>query len=167
MEDTLLRVVDLLLYYKTAKGTVQAVDGVSFDIGARQALAVIGESGCSKSSLVRAILRLLPPNIDAYRGHVYIDGTDIMTFNEERFRREVRWVKVSFVPQAAMNSLNPVLKIGEQVAEPLVTHGLMKKEEALEHAREVLSNVGVAADFVQRYAFELSGGMRQRAPIAI
>lgn len=166
-ESTLLRVEDLFLHYRTSKGIVQAVDGVSFDLASGQALAVIGESGCGKSSLARSILRLLPRNIASYKGHVFIDGTDVMTFNEERFRQEVRWLKISFVPQAAMTSLNPVMKVGEQVAEPLLTHSLMKKEEATERARDVLRNVGVPADFLQRYAFELSGGMRQRAAIAM
>lgn len=96
-----------------------------------------------------------------------MDGMDVMTLNEERFRCEVRWVKVSSVPQAAMNSLNPVLKVGDQVAEPLVAHGLMKKEEALARTRETFRLVGVPEGFLQRYAFELSGGMRQRTAIAM
>ncbi len=90
-----------------------------------------------------------------------------MTLNEERFRCEVRWVKVSSVPQAAMNSLNPVLKVGDQVAEPLVAHGLMKKTEALACTGETFRLVGVPEGFLQRYAFELSGGMRQRTAIAM
>lgn len=167
MGDMLLRVEDLYLYYRTSRGVVQAVDGVSFEIARNQALAVIGESGCGKSSLARAILRLLPRNVALYRGRVFLDGADVMTMEEERFRRDVRWVKVSLVPQAALNSLNPVLKVGEQVAEPLVSHNLMKKGEALEQAREMFRLVGVPADFLQRYAFELSGGMRQRTAIAM
>lgn len=167
MRQVLLRAEDLCLHYRTSVGMVRAVDSVSFEIGRKQALAVIGESGCGKSSLARAILRLLPRNVAAYRGHVFLDGVDIMTLGEERFRREVRWVKVSLVPQAAMNSLNPVLKVGDQVAEPLTAHGLMKKEEALGRAREVFRVVGVPVDFIQRYAFELSGGMRQRTAIAM
>ncbi len=164
--NTLLRVVDLILHYRTSAGIVQAVDGVTFDIGVKEALAIIGESGCGKSSLLRAVLRLLPRNVAVYKGQVLVNGADVMTFNEERFRSEVRWVKVSFVPQAAMNSLNPVLKIGEQVAEPLLSHGLMRREEAMARTGEVLRDVGVPADFLQRYAFELSGGMRQRVAIA-
>lgn len=167
MADTLLRVEDLVMHYRTSAGTVQAVDGITFEIGSKQALAIIGESGCGKSSLVRSILRLLPRNVATYKGKVFINGTDVMQFNEERFRREVRWIQVSFVPQAAMNSLNPVLKIGEQVAEPLLSHGLMSKDEAITRTREALRDVGVPEDFLSRYAFELSGGMRQRAAIAM
>jgi oligopeptide/dipeptide ABC transporter ATP-binding protein len=167
VENTLLRVEDLRLYYRTAQGIVRAVDGVSFELGYNEALVILGESGCGKTSLARAILRLLPRNVQTYAGQVYLDGVDVMRLEEERFRREVRWVKVSLVPQASMNALNPVVKVGEQVAEPLVTHYGMKKEQAWEQAREVFRIVGVPADFLQRYAFELSGGMRQRVAIAM
>ncbi len=167
MTGALLQVEDLFLHYRSSMGIVQAVDGITFDVGNKQALAIIGESGCGKSSLVRAVLRLLPRNVARYSGRVLIGGTDVMAFSDERFRRDVRWVKTSFVPQAAMNSLNPVIKIGEQVSEPLLSHGLMKKAEALEQTGEVLKHVGVPGDFFRRYPFELSGGMRQRVAIAM
>jgi peptide/nickel transport system ATP-binding protein len=166
MANEVLRVQDLFLHYRTSSGIIQAVDGITFDIGVEQALAVIGESGSGKSSLARAIIRLLPRNATTYKGSVFIQGTDVMKLDEESFRKQVRWVKVSFVPQAAMNSLNPVLKIGEQVAEPLLAHGLARKEAAMERTKEVLNDVGVPLDFLNRYAFELSGGMRQRVAIA-
>jgi oligopeptide/dipeptide ABC transporter ATP-binding protein len=146
---------------------VRAVEDVSFELGRSQSLAVIGESGCGKTSLARAILRLLPRNVDTYTGRVFLDGTDVMKFSEERFRREVRWVKMSMVSQAAMNSLNPVMKVGQQVAEPLLLDHRASKEEAMERAREVFRIVGVPEAFLERYAFELSGGMRQRAIIAM
>lgn len=164
----LLRVEDLCLYFRTTKGVVQAVDHVSFTLRRKRALTVIGESGCGKSSLARAILRLLPRNVSAYTGKVFLDGLDLMELSEERFRREVRWVKMALVPQAAMNSLNPVIKVGEQVAEPLLTHDrVVNKGEALKLAQEVFQRVGVPVDFLNRYAFELSGGMRQRVALAM
>ncbi len=166
MENGLLKVEDLRLHFRTSKGVVQAVDGVSFELGRNQALVVLGESGCGKTSLARAILRLLPRNVQTYSGKVWVDGTDVMTLDDERFRREVRWVKMSMVPQAAMNSLNPVVRVGEQVAEPTVAHYGAKKE-ALNQARAVFRTVGVPVDFMNRYAFELSGGMRQRVAIAM
>jgi oligopeptide/dipeptide ABC transporter ATP-binding protein len=166
-ENSLLRVQDLRLYYRTTRGVVQAVDGVSFALGRRQALAVIGESGCGKTSLARAILRLLPRNVHTYTGHVFLNGADLMSLDEERFRLEVRWSSISLVAQAAMNSLNPVLKVGEQVMEPLVTHRHAGRQEARQLAGEVLRLVGLPVDFLNRYAFELSGGMRQRAVIAM
>ena len=118
----LLRVENLRLHFGTTKGVVRAVDGVSFELGHNQALVVLGESGCGKSSLARALLRLLPRNVHAYTGRVFVDDLDIMSLDDERFRREVRWMSISLVPQAAMNALNPVVRIGDQVAEPLMIH---------------------------------------------
>ena len=166
-DGPLLRVEDLCLYFRASYGVVRAVEGASFELARGQTLAVLGESGCGKTSLARAILRLLPRNIDTYKGRVFLNGTDIMKLSEERFRRDVRWVKISMVSQAAMNSLNPVLRVGFQVSEPLLLDHRMEKREVLERAREVFRIVGIPADFLNRYAFELSGGMRQRAIIAM
>ncbi len=163
----LLKVEDLVMYYRTRKGTVKAVDHVSFEIEKGETLAIVGESGCGKSSLSRAIIRLLPRNVETYEGKVFLNGTNIMELSEERFRKEVRWRKISMVFQGALNALNPVLKVGEQVAEPLVIHMGMGKKEALKEAREMIKQVGIAEAFVDRYPFELSGGMRQRIVIAM
>jgi len=164
--ETLLKVQDLFLYFHASKGVVQAVDGVSFSLSRGRSLTILGESGCGKTSLARAILRLLPQNVHTYKGQIFLNGVDLMKLSEEKFRREVRWVKISMVSQAAMNSLNPVLKVGYQVAEPLLLNHV-EKREALERAREAFRIVGVPLDFLNRYAFELSGGMRQRAVIAM
>ena len=166
-EGPLLKVEDLCLYFRSSYGVVRAVERASFELARGQTLAVLGESGCGKTSLARAILRLLPRNIDTYTGRVFLNGTDIMKLSEERFRRDVRWVKISMVSQAAMNSLNPVLRVGFQVSEPLLLDHRMEKREVLERAREVFRIVGIPVDFLDRYAFELSGGMRQRAIIAM
>lgn len=166
-EDKLLWVQDLVLHFRTTHGVVQAVDGVSFSLDRHEAVVIIGESGCGKSSLARAILRLLPRNVHAYSGHVYLNGTDVMSLDEEQFRREVRWVKMSLVPQAAMNALNPVLRVGDQVAEPTMVHLKVDKQQALQQARKMFEHVGVPVDFLNRYAFELSGGMRQRVALAM
>lgn len=166
-ENILLRLEDLKLHFQTTKGVVQAVDGVNFSLGYNEAVVVLGESGCGKSSLAKAILRLLPRNVAEYSGKVFLNGSDIMAYDDEEFRRNVRWLMMSLVPQAAMNSLNPVLKVGDQVAEPLMTHHGVKKEEALQTARTMFQHVGVPDAFLDRYAFELSGGMRQRVAIAM
>jgi oligopeptide/dipeptide ABC transporter ATP-binding protein len=166
-QKPLLRVKDLKLYFKASRGIVQAVDGVNFTLYPNEAVVIIGESGCGKSSMAKALLRLLPRNVANYSGEVILHDTDIMKLDEEKFRREVRWIKMSMVPQAAMNSLNPVLRVGDQVAEPMMVHHGASKEAALEHARELFQRVGVPVDFVSRYAFELSGGMRQRVAIAM
>lgn len=165
--DKLLSIQDLKLHFNTQKGPVQAVDGVFFDLGYKEAVVVLGESGCGKSSLAKALLRLLPRNVSKYEGKVYLEGNEIMGMDEEQFRQNVRWMRMSLVPQAAMNSLNPVLKVGDQVAEPMIVHFGVKKEEALVQAAKMFQNVGVPVDFLDRYAFELSGGMRQRVAIAM
>ena len=166
-EAKLLSVENLLLHFRTTKGAVQAVDRVNLDLHHTEAIVILGESGCGKTSLARAILRLLPVNVDAYSGNVYLDGMDIMNLNDDEFRRQVRWVKMSMVPQAAMNALNPVLRVGDQVAEPMIVHHSVKKEKALAQASEMFQRVGVPLGFLNRYAFELSGGMRQRVAIAM
>lgn len=164
--NTLLQVKDLYLYFRATKGVVQAVDGVSFDLRRNEAVVVLGESGCGKTTLARAILRLLPRNVYRYTGQVLLNGRNLMELNDEEYRREIRWVKISMVPQAAMNALNPVLRVGDQVAEPTEAHFGLKKE-GLEQARAMFQRVGVPVDFMSRYAFELSGGMRQRVAIAM
>lgn len=166
-EKALLQVKNLKLYFKAARGLVQAVDGVDLTLAPNEAIVIIGESGCGKSSMAKALLRLLPRNVGTYSGEVFLDGVDIMKLDEEKFRRDVRWVKMAMVPQAAMNSLNPVLRVGDQVAEPMMVHHGVSKEAALDHAKTMFQRVGVPVDFVDRYAFELSGGMRQRVAIAM
>ena len=163
----LLRVENLKLYFRTTQGVVQAVDGVDFNLDYNRAVVVVGESGCGKTSLARAILRLLPRNVATYSGHIYLDGKDVMELDDEQFRQNVRWIKMSLVPQAAMNALNPVMRVGDQVAEPAMIHLGMKADEAMAAARKMFQNVGVAGDFLVRYPFELSGGMRQRAALAM
>lgn len=163
-----LRVENLMLHFKTRVGPVQAVDGVTLHQAKGRTLVIIGESGSGKSSLAKAILRLLPRNVHAYKGKVFLDDMDTMTLNDERFRRQVRWLRAALVPQAAQNSLNPVLRIQDQVAEPLLIHGLAKrKEDAYDKVAEVFRLVGLPTDFMARYPFELSGGMRQRTAIAM
>lgn len=166
-ESQLLRVKDLKLFFRTSAGAVQAVDGVDLELDHTQAMVILGESGCGKTSLARAILRLLPRNVETYSGEVYLDGTELMGMDDEEFRRNVRWVQMSLVPQAAMNALNPVLRVGDQVAEPMLVHAGVKKATALLQAKDMFQRVGVPTGFMHRYAFELSGGMRQRVAIAM
>lgn len=166
-KNKLLSVQGLELYFQTQRGTVQAVDGIDFELPRNKATVIIGESGCGKSSLAKAILRLLPRNVQRFTGHVYLGDLDIMTLKDEEFRQQIRWKRISMVPQAAMNALNPVMRIGEQVAEPAMIHLGMGQKEALQNALKMFEQVGVPGDFLYRYAFELSGGMRQRAAIAM
>ncbi|MDQ7030341.1 MAG: ABC transporter ATP-binding protein [Ardenticatenia bacterium] len=165
--EHVLHVEDLYLYFVTKKGIVQAVDGVSFSLPRNSATVILGESGCGKSSLARAILRLLPRNVHTYTGKIALDGQNVMALDEDTFRDQIRWVRISMVPQAAMNALNPVLRVGDQVAEPAMVHLGVTKEEGWEMARRMFRYVGVPEGFLNRYPFELSGGMRQRVAIAM
>jgi peptide/nickel transport system ATP-binding protein len=165
--DTLLSVKDLQLFFRTTHGIVRAVDGVDFELARNRAVVIVGESGCGKTSMAKAILRLLPKNVDTYSGKILLNGLDTMTLKDEEYRLKMRWVKMSMVPQAAMNSLNPVLKVGDQVAEPAIIHNDMSKDVAMQQAKTMFQHVGVPLDFLDRYAFELSGGMRQRVAIAM
>ncbi len=168
MAHAFFDVQNLLLTFRTKQGIVRAVDQVSFSLEAGRSMVIIGESGCGKSSLSRAILRLLPRNTHEYSGQVWLDGTDVMHLTDEQFRRSIRWVRMALVPQAAMNALNPVTRIEDQVAEPLIIHGLANgRSEAVQKSSDVFELVGVPLDFLRRYPFELSGGMRQRAAIAM
>ncbi|HBG02587.1 MAG TPA: dipeptide/oligopeptide/nickel ABC transporter ATP-binding protein [Firmicutes bacterium] len=162
-----LDVKNLKLYFRTQAGPVQAVDDVSFQLRAGHTLAVVGESGCGKTSLAKAILRLLPRNISTYTGSIVFDGKDIMKYDDEKFRREIRWSNIASVPQASMNSLNPVIRIEDQLIEPLLIHEKITRQQARTRVAEVFEVVGLPVDFLQRYPFELSGGMRQRAIIAM
>jgi len=163
----LLHIENLTLHFRTQAGAVQAVDGVNFELDHHKAVVILGESGCGKTSLSKAILRLLPRNVEKYSGEVYLQGANVMAYDDEQFRKNVRWAEMSLVPQAAMNSLNPVIKVGEQVAEPAMVHLGIKKDEAFGLAKRMFQHVGVPEDFLDRYPFELSGGMRQRVALAM
>ena len=165
--EKLLNIENLVLHFKTSTGSVQAVDGVDFELGTNRAVVILGESGCGKTSLSKALLRLLPRNVDKYSGKVILQGTDVMKLSDEEYRQNVRWVGISLVPQAAMNALNPVLKVGDQVAEPAMLHLALSKADALGLVYKMFQHVGVPLDFVDRYPFELSGGMRQRVALAM
>jgi peptide/nickel transport system ATP-binding protein len=163
----LLQIEELVLHFNTTHGVVQAVDGVNFELDANRAVVILGESGCGKTSLAKAILRLLPRNVRTYTGRVYMEGKDTMLLNEEEFRQNIRWVVMSMVPQAAMNALNPVIRVGEQVGEPAIVHLGVDRDGAISLVRKMFQHVGVPEDFISRYPFELSGGMRQRVAIAM
>jgi oligopeptide/dipeptide ABC transporter ATP-binding protein len=166
-DNQLLRIEKLTLYFNSSQGPVQAVDGVNFALDHNRAVVVLGESGCGKTSLAKAILRLLPRNSGAFSGHIYLDGKDIMPLNEEEFRQNIRWAAISMVPQAAMNALNPVIRVGDQVSEPAIVHLGVDKTKAISLVKTMFQHVGVPEDFLSRYPFELSGGMRQRVAIAM
>ena len=163
----MLEAVGLRLYYGEGGKTVKAVDDVSFRVGDGETLGLVGESGCGKTSTGLALMRLLPPNTKHLSGRIHLDGVELLSMDEKSFASEVRWKKISMVFQGAMNSFNPVIKIGLQVAEPLIIKAGYGRGEALQAVRRLFKEVGLPEEAVDRYPHELSGGMRQRAMIAM
>ncbi|MEE9173357.1 MAG: ABC transporter ATP-binding protein [Thermoplasmata archaeon] len=164
-ENGLLELRDLHLYYRTSRGPVKAVDGVSFELSKGETLALVGESGCGKTSTASALTRVLPRNVHRYDGSVFLNGQDIMALDDETFRKTVRWRQIATVFQGAMNALSPTAPVGKQVAEPLLIHLDAEKGEAYAQAEEALRSVGLP-EVAKRYPHELSGGMKQRVVIA-
>ena len=163
----LLAVTDLRLAYRAEGRTIPAVDGVSFTIkGKGEALGVVGESGSGKSSLANALIRLLPKNSAEFSGSIRLDGQELTVLSDEQFRRQIRWRRIAMVFQGAMNVLNPVLRIGDQIAEPMLLDRAISKRAGRARAEELLERVGLGAAFAGRYPHELSGGQKQRAVIA-
>ncbi|MGK4004290.1 ABC transporter ATP-binding protein [Sorangium sp. So ce1036] len=162
----LLSVQDLRVEFMTPAGPVCAVDNVSFDIAPGEVLGLAGESGSGKSTVAQAIMRLLKPPAVITGGRVFFAGQDVLSMNEEQLRA-FRWRKVALVFQSAMNALNPVLTIGEQIADPIIAHDGVKPAEALERAAALLKLVGIDTSRLSSYPHQLSGGMRQRVVIAI
>ena len=163
----LLDVENLYLYYSSGERVVRAVDGVSFTIEDRgEAVGVVGESGSGKTSLATALMRMLPKNVARFDGSIRLNGRNILDLSTDDYRREIRWKKIAMVFQGAMNVLNPVLKIGMQVAEPLTVERGIDKKAALKRAAALMERVGLPPDMIDRYPHELSGGQKQRVVIA-
>jgi oligopeptide/dipeptide ABC transporter ATP-binding protein len=161
----LLEVRDLSLEYATGRGPLRAVDGISFDLAEGEALGVIGESGSGKTSLAVALMRLLPRNATLTGGSMRLAGDDLGALSDAAFRERVRWSRMAMVFQGAMHSLNPVVRVGDQVGERLRADG-MGKPEVRARVLELLTRVGLSAATADRYPHELSGGMKQRVMIA-
>lgn len=163
----LLEVTDLHLHYTSGGRAVRAVDGVTFAIERRgEAIGVVGESGSGKTSLATALMRLLPKNVARFDGSIRLDGTELLTLSDEEYRKQIRWRRIAMVFQGAMAVLNPVLKVGAQVAEPLLLDGRVDKTAAREKVESLLERVGLSRDIYNRYPHELSGGQKQRVVIA-
>ncbi len=164
--NVLLKVEELDVIYETSFGRVKAAKNVSFHVNRGEFFGLAGESGCGKSTVAYAIVREVPPPGKIVKGRILLDGVDVTSLSEDGLR-EVRWKKVSVIPQAAMNALNPVYTVGDQIAEAIVEHESVSKEEALARAEELLDLVGVGRQRVKSYPHELSGGQRQRVMIAM
>jgi peptide/nickel transport system ATP-binding protein len=156
---------DLSVEYVTPRGPARAVDNVSFSIAQGEVFGLAGESGSGKSTIAHAILRTLHPPAVITGGNVLFNGKDVLEMHEEALE-EFRWRDVSMVFQSAMNSLNPVMKIGDQITDVLLKHK-MSERDAKARAAELFNVVGIEESRLESYPHQLSGGMRQRAVIAI
>ncbi|RLI46579.1 ABC transporter ATP-binding protein [Candidatus Bathyarchaeota archaeon] len=165
-EHPLLEVKGLKVYYRTPIGTVKAVDDVEFTVKRNEIFGIAGESGCGKSTLATALLRLNKPPCYIVSGKILFDGVNLLDLDEEELRR-VRWKDLSIIPQASMNALNPCMRIGDQIIDAITAHENTTKEEAKERVRDLLRSVGLSEDVARMYPHELSGGMKQRAIIAM
>jgi len=164
----LLSVQNLSTYYKTLSGYVRAVEDVSFDLEKGEALGLAGESGCGKTTTALSILRLLPSNGEIVKGKIIFKGEDLVTMSESELRDKIRWKGISLIFQGAMNALNPVYNIEYQIVEAIRVHEpKVSKKEAKERVRKLFELVGLDPSRVKNYPHEFSGGMRQRAMIAM
>jgi peptide/nickel transport system ATP-binding protein len=164
--STILEVRGLAVDYLTPNGAVRAVDNVSFSLGNGEFLGLVGESGCGKSTLVFAISRLLSPPAEIADGSVEFKGQNLVTLREKQLRH-LRWRDYSVVMQSAMNALNPVMTVGDQITDAMKAHEKISTRQARQRAAEVLRMVGIQALHLDSYPHQLSGGMRQRAMIAM
>lgn len=162
----LLEVRDLVIEYRATRGRVRAVDKISFDVPAGAVVGVVGESGCGKTTAVRAITRVMPSSAVFAGGSITLDGTDLVQLSDREMKRRL-WRNIAYVPQSAMNALDPVWRVGHQIEEVLVDRGGMGRKAARERAAQLFAMVGLEAKRLSDYPHQFSGGMRQRASIAL
>lgn len=162
-----LDVQNLKVYYETPTGAVRAVDDVSFQIYQGEIVGLVGESGCGKTTTAMAILRLVQPPGRIVGGRILLDGVDLTRLNERELRDQ-RWRLLALIPQGAMNSLNPVMRIHDQIGEAIETHeGRQSRPVLRERILRLLNMVGLPSRVYDLYPHELSGGMKQRVCIAM
>ncbi|HJR93305.1 MAG TPA: ABC transporter ATP-binding protein [Acidimicrobiia bacterium] len=164
----LLEVDHLIMRYQVKRGEVSAVEDVTFTIHQGEAVGLVGESGCGKTSIALSLLRLLPSNARFVSGEIRLNGEDLIPLDPEEMRQR-RWKDIAMVFQGAMNSWNPVYRVGEQIRETLNTHykGVLSYEDQDALMERLFAGVGLPAEMLDRYPHEFSGGMRQRAVIAM
>ncbi len=167
MSAPILQVKDLRVYYHVEAGAVKAVDGVSFDLPPGVKMGLVGESGSGKSTMALALMRMIKPPARVEGGQMILDGVDLVTLSEEEMR-QTRLSKIAMIPQGAMNSLNPVVRIEKQILDGLLDHGYrFSKEERREKVEQLLRSVDLDPKVAKMYPHELSGGMKQRVTVAM
>ena len=163
---SILSIRDLKVNYAVQDGIVQAVDGVSLDVDEGQHLGLIGESGCGKTTLLKAIVQVLPRNGRIAAGEIKFKGMDLLQLPPAEMR-QLRWREIATIPQASMDSLNPVQRVGSQLTKLLTVRGGYRKKAALKRAVDLFDMVGLDTERLMHYPHEFSGGMKQRAVIAM
>lgn len=168
LHDPILEVDHLIMNYRTKDGPVSAVQDVTFSVGRGESLGLVGESGCGKTSIALSLMRLLPDNAEIQSGKIILDGENILDLDEEEMR-QTRWDDIAMVFQGAMNSWNPVYRVGDQIREAIDLHWDEKPTVVEANARiaELFELVGLDPSMAERYPHEFSGGMKQRAVIAM
>ena len=163
----LLEVKNLSMHYDTLDGNVDAVKDISFSVKSGESFGLVGESGCGKTSVAMTLLQLQPDNSVITEGSIKLDGKELIGLSENDLR-QVRWNSISIVFQGAMNAWNPVIKIGEQIREAMREHyPENSKQENIDKINELFKMVGLDETISDRFPHELSGGMKQRAVIAL
>lgn len=165
-DQPILEIKNLYVEYLTPRGPAQAVNDVSFSIFPGEVFGLAGESGCGKSTIAHSILRVLRPPAVITGGEIRFLGQNVLKMEGDAIEK-FRWSGVSMVFQSAMNSLNPVITVGEQITDVLLTHTTMTKQEARDRAAELLAIVGIDKTRLDSFPHQMSGGMRQRVVIAI
>ena len=163
---TLLEVQGLKTYFKTQEGTLKAVDGIDFNLDKGEAMGLAGESGCGKTTAALSIMKLLPANGYIAGGRINFMDQDMARVTGDKLR-SIRWRDISIIFQGAMNALNPVKRVGDQIVEPILLHEKVDEEVALKRVRELFELVGINPNRIREYPHEFSGGMRQRVMIAM
>jgi peptide/nickel transport system ATP-binding protein len=164
--DPVLQIRDLSVQFDTRRGTAGALDGVSLVVRRASNLGLVGESGCGKSTLMKAVVGVLTRNARVTAGQIIWKGDDLVAADPETVR-QVRWSGISMITQSALNALNPVLRVGDQIVEAIRAHSPLSRSAAEARAKEALSLVGVDPRRFGEYPHQFSGGMRQRAIIAM
>lgn len=166
MTQPLLEILELKAYYAMQSGLCRAVDGISFKVNRGENLGLVGESGCGKSTVIKSIIKVFPKYFKIGGGKILFEGRDLVPLSYDEMRR-VRWKKISVIPQSAMNALNPVYKVGYQIREAIMEHEDVSRKEAEERVKELFSLVGMDPKRTEEYPHQFSGGMKQRANIAL